>query len=440
MAKKKKTSHPTEVEPLYFDEVKELTIDQIERKQEEIKAGIEEGDGVLDRYIKQHREAIEAEKFDTLARSVTLSNAVDTQSEDREGLVEDSKDGSLKPLEMDLLLPVEDTPDFYEEETSSNSKKKAVIWTALGFVLMGLLVTAFIGLRSVDQTNTQHQTETSQSSKASVSDAQNEEVSAFNALYARFFTDSSLSSLKNEMFSKLPELKAALEKISASASDYKTAKAKYDALEKAIQAIQAVNSQFDKPVIVDGELDKTATVKESATFVSTSTGISAVDRLLTSAINYGNSQLPSNMAGKEEPINQEPSTPLITQEPPIAAASPATLSNGLVLHYGKRIVFGSEDVSLQRELSRVPYNDAAIADAANDAWVFTAGVLEGIVATSNQRGYFAGNDFILEKVNIINGNGYYNLFRSDGTYLFSINAKTGYFVGNGSGYADALDF
>ncbi|MCW1043284.1 cell division site-positioning protein MapZ family protein, partial [Streptococcus anginosus] len=48
--------------------------------------------------------------------------------------------------------------------------------------------------------------------------------------------------------------------------------------------------------------------------------------------------------------------------------------------------------------------------------------------------------YILERVNIVNGNGYYNLYKPDGTYLFTLNCKTGYFVGNGSGHADALDF
>lgn len=71
---------------------------------------------------------------------------------------------------------------------------------------------------------------------------------------------------------------------------------------------------------------------------------------------------------------------------------------------------------------------------------FQSWCVRKILATSRERGYFTGDNYILERVNIINGNGYYNLFRTDGTYLFSINCKTGYFVGNGAGYADALDY
>lgn len=103
-------------------------------------------------------------------------------------------------------------------------------------------------------------------------------------------------------------------------------------------------------------------------------------------------------------------------------------------------ITGYDPSILQRDLSRVPYNQAMIADTGNPAWAFNPGVLERIVATSQARGYISGNDYILEPVNIINGNGYYNMFKPDGTYLFSLNCKTGYFVGNGKGHAEDLDY
>ncbi|MGZ7227049.1 cell division site-positioning protein MapZ family protein, partial [Streptococcus pyogenes] len=77
------------------------------------------------------------------------------------------------------------------------------------------------------------------------------------------------------------QLKAALDKIGKSSSGYKAAKAKYDALEKAIKSIKTINANFDKPAIVDGELDTTANVKSDAKFDSVSTGLTAVDALLT---------------------------------------------------------------------------------------------------------------------------------------------------------------
>ena len=95
---------------------------------------------------------------------------------------------------------------------------------------------------------------------------------------------------------------------------------------------------------------------------------------------------------------------------------------------------------LQRDRSRVPYNANVVADTSNPAWTWADGVLDKIIATSHSRGYFSGDNFILEPVNIINGNGYYNMYLPDGTYLFSINCKTGYYVGNGSGHSDKLDY
>ena len=48
---------------LSLDEIKEMTVGQVVRKQQDIKDGVEEDDNILDRYIKQHREDIEAEKL-----------------------------------------------------------------------------------------------------------------------------------------------------------------------------------------------------------------------------------------------------------------------------------------------------------------------------------------------------------------------------------------
>ncbi|WP_225415834.1 cell division site-positioning protein MapZ family protein, partial [Streptococcus pneumoniae] len=60
-------------------------------------------------------------------------------------------------------------------------------------------------------------------------------------------------------------------------------------------------------------------------------------------------------------------------------------------------------------------------DSNNSAWDFADGVLEQILATSRSRGYITGDQYILERVNIVNGNGYYNLYKPDGTYLFTLN-------------------
>ena len=49
-----------------FEEAKDLTVGQAIRKNEEIEAGVTPDDTILDKYIKQHREEIEADKFENL--------------------------------------------------------------------------------------------------------------------------------------------------------------------------------------------------------------------------------------------------------------------------------------------------------------------------------------------------------------------------------------
>ena len=67
MSKKRHDRHKKEQqEPQFdFDEAKDLTVGQAIRKNEEVEAGVLPEDNILDKYIKQHREEIEADKFET---------------------------------------------------------------------------------------------------------------------------------------------------------------------------------------------------------------------------------------------------------------------------------------------------------------------------------------------------------------------------------------
>lgn len=452
---------------LHFDDVKEMTVGQVVRKQEDLKAGIEEDDNVLDRYIKQHRQDIEAKKFETLTNTQALTvqeieeavaektaepvagQTVD-QADEKEPKWQIHKHATQKEVvnPVPVAAPAADEDwELDEDELAEgpSSKKKIWIWAALATTFVAVLVTAFVWMNQSksDQTSSS----SSSSSKASSSSV-DANVAAFEELYASFFTDSSQTKLKNSEFEKLSQLKEALDKIGESHDGYQAAKAKYDALEKAIQAIQDINSKFDRPAIVDGELDTTASVKDGVTFESVTTGLSTVDALIASAINMGRTQTPASSVDQAQGMGQAgdaaaqtPSAPAAPASP-VSPAAPANPSNPGWVNIGG-IIYGMDipaGLNLQRDLSRVPYNQAAIDDVNNEAWNFNPGILENILTISRQRGYITGNEFYLEKVNIINGRGYYNLFKPDGTYLFSINCKTGYFVGNGPGYADDLDF
>lgn len=496
MVEKNKNNLPLDEERvLDFEVAKELTIGEAVRKHKEIEAGVTEDDGLLDRYIKQHREEIEAQKFETKSTHLPLIETTPEEDESDEVEQDNSnEEARVNPISaMELLSSAEQsnvTPpvesfeesvaasvgamenivsssknvdslneqdDEYEneeveddwgqaEEAAEDRKKKIYFWSAAGFLLIGSVATALIWMNSVNNSNSSTSTSSSTSQSTSTSSSSTDaNVTAFEQLYTSFFTDSSLSKLKNSEFGKLAELKALLDKIDTNSEAYKTAKEKYDNLEKAIAAIQAINGQFDKEVIVNGEIDTTATAKADASLSATNTGISSVDSLLASVVNFGRSQqevavgsaTTTEATADSIQVASTDAGASTSTDVTVASAASTGVVTGSSTSYGIPVPDG---VTLQRDRSRVPYDQAKIDDVNNEAWVFNPGILENIVAISQQRGYITGNQYILEKVNIINGNGYYNMFKPDGTYLFSINAKTGYFVGNGAGNSDALDY
>ena len=245
--------------------------------------------------------------------------------------------------------------------------------------------------------------------------------------------------MKNSEFDNISSLKEKLDDLKDT-DYYDDAKKEYDTLAAQITAIQTINALFESNVIVNGE-KASATVKSDANFDNLSsdllnTGNANLDTLLQSAITDGKNQL----AALASSSSQEASASISSQTESATQSSSDTSTTPTVSGASGYGITSYDASTLQRSLSRVPYSDSAIADSSNSAWTFADGVLDKIVATSQSRGYFSENDYILEKVNIINGNGYYNMFKADGTYLFSINCKTGYFVGNASGNSDALDY
>lgn len=468
MSKKRRNRHKKEgQEPQFdFDEAKELTVGQAIRKNEEVEAGVLPEDSILDKYVKQHKDEIEADKFAT--RQYKKEELVETQSLDdliqemREAVEESeasseevpSSEDILPPLPLDdeeqgldpLLLedenPTEMTEEAEEEqslsrleqEESEEKSKKDFVLTALALVSVIICVSAYYVYRQVNRSTKEIQT--SQSTTANQSD-----VDDFNTLYDAFYTDSNKIALKNSQFDKLSQLKTLLDKLEGS-REHTLAKSKYDSLATQIKAIQDVNAQFEKPAIVDGVLDTNAKAKSDAKFTDIKTGNTELDKLLDKAISLGKSQQTSTSSSSSSQTSSSSSsqassnTTSETSPSSSNAASNETRSSRSEVNMG----VSSAGVAVQRSASRVAYNQSAIDDSNNSAWDFADGVLEQILATSRSRGYITGDQYILERVNIVNGNGYYNLYKPDGTYLFTLNCKTGYFVGNGAGHADDLDY
>ncbi|HFI0594841.1 TPA: cell division site-positioning protein MapZ family protein [Streptococcus suis] len=459
-------------EVLDFESAKDLTIGEAVKKQKEMESGITEEDSLLDRYIKQHRDEIESQKFETKVSPLPVLESIENEMAETDerlaseaiseptietdvtNISDEEKVNALdETIVMGTLTHVNETDtnvshlefeddDWGQAEEAKRDRKKIYFWSAAGLLFVSVVATALVWMNSANQLSSNTDASSTSTSQTTTSSSTDANVTAFEQLYASFFTDSSLTKLKNSEFGKLTELKALLDKLDKSSDSYKKAKEQYDALEKAITAIQATNAQFDKDVIVDGEIDTTATVKAGETLSATTTGISSVDALLASVVNFGRSQqeVASSTLETEASVvanNQGAETAVDTSTSGAAITAGEEVTTATSTSYGIPIPAG---VTLQRDRSRVPYNQAMIDDANNEAWNFTPGTLENIVAISQQRGYITGNQYILEKVNIINGNGYYNMFKPDGTYLFSINCKTGYFVGNAAGNSDALDY
>ena len=453
-----------------FDDAKELTVGEAMRKNEEVEAGVLPGDSILDKYVKQHKDEIEADKFETrqfskddLVEKEEVEEIEETQTLDnllqelREETGVHSPDSENELSQFDDLeftrvseaplaeeFETEEVQLFGEKEVPTfsrvtdsedeKSKKKWVIYGILVALAVLILGTGYYVYRQVARSTKEIQT--SQSTTNSQAEAEE-----FNNLYDGFYTDSNKTALKNSQFDKLTQLKTLLDKLEGS-REHTLAKSKYDSLAMQIKAIQDVNAQFEKPAIVDGVLDTNAKAKSNAKFTDIKTGNTELDKVLDKAISLGKSQqtsISNSSSSQTSSSNSSQASSNTTSETSPSssnAASTETRSTRSEVNMG----LSSAGVAVQRSASRVAYNQSAIDDSNNSAWDFADGVLEQILATSRSRGYITGDQYILERVNIVNGNGYYNLYKPDGTYLFTLNCKTGYFVGNGSGHADDLDY
>ena len=438
-----------------FDEAKELTVGQAIRKNEEVEAGVLSEDSILDKYVKQHKDEIEADKFAT--RQYKKEELVETQSLD-DLIQEIREETALEPtiVENDFIqfddlesTQVIETPfdeEFDTEEADETeypmmdsedgkSVKKQILYgllAALGILTIG---TGYYVYRQVTRSTQEIQTAQSTSSEHNVQPI----LEDFNSQYDAFYTDSNKTALKNSQFDKLSQLKTLLDKLEGS-REYTLAKSKYDSLATQIKAIQDVNAQFEKPAIVDGVLDTNAKAKSDAKFTDIKTGNTEIDKVLDKAISLGKSQQTSASSSSSSSSQESSSSSTESTTDNTSPSSSASTNSSVSARDDSHGGLSSSGVDLQRASSRVPFNQSAVDDSNNSAWDFADGVLEQILATSRSRGYITGNQYILERVNIVNGNGYYNLYKPDGTYLFTLNCKTGYFVGNGSGHADALDY
>lgn len=364
-----------------------------------------------------------------------------------------------EPEELIAHASVAGEYDPDREDVPVYRRKGVVIGalTVLALAIAGGGYAFYQGTRNTSTTTSSTASSSSSSTDTAASDNQ-----AFEDMYNNFFTDDAQTQLANDQFEKLPDLEKLLNNLE-NTQYYDAAKSKYDALKKQIEAVQKVNEQYESDAIVDGSYNSSISVKSNANFNDlsddvTTTGNATLDSTIQEAIQGGKTQLEekANAASAASAATASASASVANNATAPAPANgntgsagsgaAASTGGGAASNTGGSSVLVSRGITnynpsiLQRDRSRVPYNASAVADTGNSAWIWGDGVLDRIIATSHSRGYFSGDNFILEPVNIINGNGYYNLYLPDGTYLFSINCKTGYFVGNGSGHSDNLDY
>ena len=336
-------------------------------------------------------------------------------------------------------------------------RRKGVVIGALTVLALAIIGGSY-ALYKVTHSQSAKTTSTASSAVISSSSkgASASDNKAFEDMYKNFFTDDEQTKLANDQFGKLSDLEKLLKKLEKT-KYYDAAKTKYDNLKKQIEAIEKVNSKYESDALVDGSYNASISVKSDANFNDlservTNTGNASLDSIIQEVIKGGKTQL-------EEKGKAASATSAVTASESVNTATPSGdntsgAANSGVTGAAGGVSSGTAATStvvtrgimnynpsiLQRDRSRVPYNANVVADTSNPAWTWANGVLDKIIATSHSHVYFSGDNFILEPVNIINGNGYYNMYLPDGTYLFSINCKTGYFVGNGSGHSDKLDY
>ena len=109
MSKKRHNRHKKEHQEskFDFDEAKDLTVGQVIRKNEEVEAGVLPEDNILDKYIKQHREEIEADKFETRQFKKEELLATQAQEELTQEVSEITEESA----------PIIEEPETFTEET-----------------------------------------------------------------------------------------------------------------------------------------------------------------------------------------------------------------------------------------------------------------------------------------------------------------------------------
>ncbi|MFK4946832.1 hypothetical protein ET006_02675 [Lactococcus garvieae] len=362
--------------------------------------------------------------------------------------------GETVPTPLPVTPVVESEASAQEEQPEKKKNKKPLI---IGLCALILLAAGGAGYALYNHNNNEKA-----ANQAAVENKAN--LNAFNKAYDEFFTDSDHQVLKNSNFDQLSALKNKLKTLKG--SDFDTAETKVNALEGQIKAVEKVNALFNKSAIVDGELNKEAQVKAAVSIPAVpKTENEKLNKVLAQAINLAKTQQSEAKAKEEQAAtatqNNAATQPGNQTSDQTAGTSASTdTSNGTTgattqQQTDKNAAQGGASSATavaadgaQNPTGATPDNsNARVQPQANlnpqdPAFTWNPGIRDKVLNIARQRGYISGNDFILLPVAIhtmtsgfMAGQvaGYFNLYRPDGSYLLTINNKTGYFFGNGKG-------
>jgi hypothetical protein len=228
----------------------------------------------------------------------------------------------------------------------------------------------------------------------------------------------------------ISNLKSDLDAISKSNSKYSTYQTEFDNLSSDISAVKSVNAIFNKSAIVDGKLDKSALLNNNATIPTVSSKNASINALLTEAINFAKTQqteISQSKASSSAAANSSSSSSASNNSSSSSSTSSTTTDSG---NYSQN----PNGVTVSNSGSRVPVQNVNPNDP---AFAWPDGYLQIVISEMQSRGYISGNNYILLPVAIDTaGQGWYNIYRPDGSYLFSINCKTAFWAGNGGAHPD----
>ena len=432
---------------LDFVKASDLTIEEIRDIAEAQENINKENESVLDAYIRQHRGEIEASKkirkediidhLNELAEKNPQTTSINDKADEKEvpnnivNLVinkEETKENLENSSEKNNLKKPDEASDLEESKTKSRKT-----WM---YVLLALLALFAAGGIAVTQANKKAAMEREEQTLKAANLKKKEDN--FESLFNTYYTDNKHTAVKNDKINSLSDLKDSLEK-TKDTDKYSEFKGEVDNLKKQIDSLNVINSKFNKPVIVDGKLIKDAHAKANVDFVVNKSGLPELDQTIDEAVAMGKKQQSEDIKKAEEAKKKAEEDKKKAEEAKKKAEEDKKAQDAAAQATAQQAQTDQQQSAANNQaqggtdnLSRVPINQAAIDDTSNPAWLWKDGVLDGIVNSSRQRGYIKGNEYYVTPVNIINGNGYYNMYKSDGTYLFSINCKTGYYFGNGS--------